>query len=202
MDKKQRLDELKKEQASLIEAGVAVFTGQHPQKDNAKPFFDRLKEIAKEIAYIEDNVSADISGQVAAGVPFEDAARGSLANKHQHLKHLTQRIDMPNGLVNGYQNISGVIVELAEPAPEASLLNRCRTKQENNQNYIDEIGNRLVVLLERLRGSSNQGKLGESADDDDKKSPGILVDFCDDLNWEARRLGEVMNDLTLLESLL
>lgn len=81
-----------------------------------------------------------------------------------------------------------------------SLLEQCANTAADNIEATNNIGNRLVLLLERLRGSEPRGEVG----DDSKASPsrGRLNDHLDDLQWQQQRLIDIQNDLSLLESLL
>lgn len=82
---------------------------------------------------------------------------------------------------------------------KATTLETCRNQAMQNMYSINEIGNRVVALLERLRGPE---PLTGTGADGDTEPRGMLVVHLDQLELEAQRLGEIQSDLALLESLL
>lgn len=83
---------------------------------------------------------------------------------------------------------------------ESTTLENCRIQQGCNALSIDNIGDRIVVLIEKLQGRNGGGGVGGECSE--SKSNGLLNDHKDALEYEARRLGEIQSDLCVLESLL
>lgn len=82
---------------------------------------------------------------------------------------------------------------------EVTTLEKCRNQAMDNMSIINDIGSRVTGLLTRLRGLEPRTGIGS---DGDTEPRGMLVVHHEQLEYEARRLGEIQADLAELERLL
>lgn len=93
----------------------------------------------------------------------------------------------------------GLELGVAANLREATTLEKCRDQAMDNMHSINDIGSRITGLLTRLRGLEPRTGCGS---DGDSEPRGMLVVHIEQLEYEARRLGEIQADLAVLESLL
>lgn len=100
--------------------------------------------------------------------------------------------------VNSMQNCT---IKGYDEARETTTLERCRNTAMDNMHVINEIGSRITMLLTKLGGPVPRS--GGSADEGGAEPVGgMLTVHLDQLEYEARRLGEIYADLERLEKLL
>lgn len=95
---------------------------------------------------------------------------------------------------------SANLVASSKIAYNPTTLEKCRDQSNDNMHAINTIGSRVIGLLTRLRGL--EPRVGGGSEDDDSEPRGMLVVHLEQLEYEARRLGEIEADLAELERLL
>ena len=83
---------------------------------------------------------------------------------------------------------------------EPTILERCRNQAMDNMHGLNEIGSRITILLNKLGGPVPRS--GGASDESDAEPDGMLTVHLSQLEYEARRLGEIFADLERLEKLL
>lgn len=113
----------------------------------------------------------------------------------------THEFGFPGGgsstAVNTMQNCT---IKGYDDAREPTTLERCRDMAMGNMHGINEIGSRITILLNKLGGPVPRS--GGESDEGEAEQRGMLTVHLDQLEYEARRLGEIFADIERLEKLL
>lgn len=113
----------------------------------------------------------------------------------------THEFGFPGGgigtAVNSMQNCT---IKGYDEAREPTTLERCRNTAMDNMHGINEIGSRITMLLNKLGGQVP--RTGGVSDEREEEPSGMLTIHLEQLEYEARRLGEIFADIERLERLL